>query len=136
MLQTPAKILIVDDDPLVLKTVSRLLAAQGYQTATAESGKKAIELVSHEDFDMVMSDIRMPELDGIETIEIIKKHYEHHGKVCAFMFITGYVDDERAREARRLGGAGFLPKPFEIDDLLATVKFQLEMQNYPPPESA
>lgn len=85
----PKRILVVDDDPLVLESVSRLLKSQGYQIIAVESGTKAIELVKEQDSDLVISDIRMPEIDGVETVQIIQAHYDHHGKSCAFMFMDG-----------------------------------------------
>lgn len=119
------KILIVDDDALVLKSLARVLEREGYQTTTADSGKKAIELVSKENFDLVMSDIRMPELDGIETVEIIKKHYDRHRKLCAFMFITGFAQEIQDQEKLGLKATKILLKPFDIADLLGTVKLEL-----------
>ena len=121
------KILIVDDDPLVLKTVSRLLSSRGYQASTAQSGRKAIQMVAKHDFDLVLSDIRMPELDGVETVQIIKEHYDHHGKTCAFLFITGYSDDKRTEAAANSGRGKVLLKPFEAEDLLENVKLQLRL---------
>ena len=68
-----SKILIVDDDELVIKTLSRLLARQGYQVETAKNAIEAISLAAVRDFDLVISDIRMPGENGIIAVEKIKK---------------------------------------------------------------
>lgn len=123
------KILLVDDDALVLKTLERVLKGEGYVTTSVDSGVKAIELVKKEDFDLVMSDIRMPELDGVETVKIIEEHYKSHGKSCGFVFITAYAEDHRTKEIKDSRRALVL-KPFEVDDLLASI--ELELQHVKP----
>ena len=120
------KILLIDDDFLVLRTLARVLDTRGYETTAVDSGSKAIAAVRKEDFDLVMSDIRMPELDGVETVEIIQEHYRHHGKSCAFMFLTAYPDDRRAREIAKAGRAKLLLKPFEVKDLLELIELELQ----------
>ncbi len=68
----------------------------------------------------------MPELDGVETVEIIQEHYRHHRKSCAFMFITAYPDDRRAKEITNSGQAKMMLKPFEIEDLLGSIELELQ----------
>lgn len=121
-----AKILVIDDDFLVLRTLGRVLDACGYEATAVDSGMKAIDLVKKHDFDLVMSDIRMPELDGVETVKIIEEHYKSHGKNCAFMFITAYPDDRRAEDAKKLSRDRFMVKPFEIDELLKMIEMELQ----------
>ena len=123
-----AKILLIDDDLLVLRTLARALNSRGYETATVDSGPKAVERVKKEDFDLVMSDIRMPELDGVETADIIQEHCRRHGKSCAYLFITAYPDDRRAREITTSGRAKLLAKPFEIEELLELIGLELQMR--------
>lgn len=74
-----AKILVIDDDFLVLRAIVRVLDGRGYETTAVDSGVKAIELVKKEDFDLVMSDIRMPEMDGVETSGLWKNTIEITG---------------------------------------------------------
>ena len=123
---TKAKILLIDDDVLVLRTLARVLDTQGYETTAVNSGVKAIERVKKEDFDLVMSDIRMPELDGVETVKIIEEHHRHHGKSCAYMFITAYPDDQRTKGVSSLGRPKLMLKPFEIEDLLGSIELELQ----------
>ena len=126
------KILLIDDDPLVLRTLERLLKAQGYRTTAADSGLKAIELVKKEDFDLVMSDIRMPEMDGVETMEIIQEHCRSRGKCCACMFITAYPEDRRVQEIVRTGGSRMILKPFEVEELLRSIELELQVRPASP----
>lgn len=122
---TKTKILLIDDDFLVLRTLARVLEGRGYETTAVNSGTQAIERVKKEDFDLVMSDIRMPELDGVETVKIIQEHHRYHGKSCAYMFVTAYPEDRGAKEIVSSGGARLMLKPFEVDDLLESVKLEL-----------
>ena len=71
----------------------------------------------------------MPEMDGVETMRIIEEHCRRHGKSCASMFITAYPDDDRAKEITSSGRTRIMPKPFDVDDLLASI--QLELQTRP-----
>ena len=124
------KILVIDDDFLVLRAIVRVLDGRGYETTAVDSGVKAIELVKKEDFDLVMSDIRMPELDGVETVQIIEEHYKNHGKSCAFMFVTAYPDDSRVKKVAGSGRTRLMLKPFDVEDLLGSI--ELELQTHPP----
>lgn len=126
-----AKILLIDDDRLVLRSIARVLDKQGYETTGVDSGVKAIELVKREEFDLVMTDIRMPELDGVETVKIIEEHYQRHGKCCAFMFITAYAEDHRTKEISKSGRHRLLLKPFEVEELLQSIELELQA----PPSS-
>lgn len=121
-----AKILLIDDDSLVLRTLVRILDANGYETTAVNSGSKAIEMVKKEDFDLVMTDLRMPELDGVETVKIVEEHYRRHRKSCAYMFITAYPEDHRVKEIQKAGRAKLMLKPFEVDDLLGLVELELQ----------
>ena len=71
----------------------------------------------------------MPELDGVETVKIIEEHHRHHGKSCAYMFITAYPEDHRVKEIENFHRARLMLKPFEVEDLLGLV--QLELQARP-----
>ena len=79
-----ASILIIDDDAAVSRTLSLILTRAGYQVSTATSGRKGLELLSHDNFDLVLTDIIMPELDGIEAIRRIRSDHPgpaHHRDV-------------------------------------------------------
>jgi 3-oxoacyl-[acyl-carrier-protein] synthase II len=116
-------ILLVDDDILVLNSLEKIFKKEGYSIATAKSGKEALDKIGQLDFDLVIIDIRMPELDGIETVGRIKEIRSNAGKsVIPIIFITGYSDIEAIEKANALGEV--VLKPFDLEDLLSRVKQQ------------
>ena len=121
------KILIIDDDELVGKSVNKLLQSKGYEVHLTQSAKKALELVAENEFDLIISDIRMPEMDGIEVIRRIKEYQnQNDGAKSEFMAITGYASDDAPTEGAKLGIANFILKPFESNKFLDAVKNCLE----------
>lgn len=129
---TPQKgrILLIDDDPLVLVSLTQLLQKQGYAVSPANSAQKALEKIWEGDFDLVVSDIRMPEKDGLQTIEEIKEWQRRNGKQSGFMFITGYADEDAPQHATRLGVDEFILKPFDIQQFLGAIERQLEIHRH------
>ncbi|MBD3245407.1 MAG: response regulator [Candidatus Omnitrophica bacterium] len=112
------RILLVDDDVLVLKSLSRALKAKGYEVVSAQSGEDALTICSREKIDLIICDIRMPEMSGRETLHKIR--HECYVSVPAIM-ITGYAGNEDLRKSDDLGIIAFLYKPFDIQDLLQRV---------------
>lgn len=127
------KILIVDDNKLVLTTLKRLLQGAGYETTAANDGLEAVEKIKKAEFDLVITDIRMPGLNGIETIEKIRAFLKD-GKRDAVpeLVITAYDNEENLKKVEELHVAGFLNKPFDMQELLIAVnkniKAEKEMQ--------
>jgi len=123
----PKRILLIDDEKLVVMTLARLLKRQGYEVITALTGKKAIETVEKTDLDLIISDIRMPDLDGIEAIikmrEIVK---ESKRQAIPEVLITGYASDEAHERAKELNVADYIYKPFDTKAFLGTVKRNLK----------
>ncbi|MBM3246866.1 MAG: response regulator [Candidatus Omnitrophica bacterium] len=120
-------ILIIDDDKLIAVTLKRLLTREGYDVATAHSGKRALALMEKFDFDLVMSDIKMPEMDGIETVKKIREYLaQSHKKPIPEIFITAYAKEEIYQQALELGACGYIEKPFDIKALLLTTRQALE----------
>lgn len=76
-------ILVIDDEGLVTKTLKRMLSKEGYNTVIASSGMEALSKVQEADFDLIVSDVRMPEMDGIETIEKIRRVLQESGNAAA-----------------------------------------------------
>lgn len=117
------RILVVDDDLLVLSSLEKLLRKENYEILTAQSGKDALEKVERIDFDLIIIDIRMPELDGIETVKRIKTIGKDKGKSdVPVVFITGYADLAANVQAEKLGEV--ILKPFNLEDLLDRIKEQ------------
>jgi CheY-like chemotaxis protein len=117
------KILVIDDEELITKSLLRLLSAEGYNVAVAKNGSEALDRVKGADFDLIVSDVRMPELDGIETIRQIRAYLEKSNKnQIPEILITGYADKEKYETAMDLKVADYLYKPFDREDFLKVVK--------------
>ncbi len=115
-------VLVVDDEPNYLVVLSELLRDGGFEVFTAQSGKEALPIVLGADLDVVISDIKMPGMDGIELLENIK----NLNRELPVILITAYAEVEKAVEAMRLGAFNYLAKPFPNDALLASVDKAIE----------
>ena len=113
-----ARILIVDDDPGQRSLLSSFLEGQGFETVLASSGERALEMLRKQDFSMVISDVRMPGLTGLETL---RRAREQHA-VLPVLLVTAYADIREAVGAMRDGALNYLVKPIDLDELLATVQ--------------
>jgi CheY-like chemotaxis protein len=124
----PKKILLIDDDQLVLKSVGRYLKIKGYQVELATSGAEAIEKTKASLFDLVISDVRMPELNGVETLKGITEIYrqQHRDTLPPAVIMTGYSSEAADRQSEALGIVDYLYKPFDLDELLKVVERSLE----------
>lgn len=121
------KILVIDDEELVIESVRRLLKREGYDATVVTSGKQALDKVKETDFDLVVSDIRMPELDGINVIKHIREYFrENKKKAIPEILITGYSTPESFKQAQELRVADYIYKPFDIIDFLEVVKKSLK----------
>jgi CheY-like chemotaxis protein len=119
-------ILVIDDEGLITKTLKKLLGKEGFNAVITSSGQEAMEKMKIENFDLVICDIRMPEIDGIETIERIRKIQAEKGKTpCPEIIITGYADEEKYKSAVNLKVADYIFKPFDTKQFLETVRRNL-----------
>lgn len=117
------KILILDDDVLILKTITNLLVRSGYELETAKCAAEAYEKIKKTSFDLVISDIRMPEENGIAFMKRIKNElFTKAGRDIPFIFITGYASEDAPIEALKLGAKDYILKPFDLDELMSSVK--------------
>jgi CheY-like chemotaxis protein len=117
------KILVIDDEELVIKSISKLLTKNGYAVTVVKSGKDALEKLKNTDFDLTICDVRMPQMDGIETIKQMRAYLEKANKKSpSSILITGYVDPDKYDLALDLEVANYLPKPFDNKELLEAVK--------------
>jgi two-component system NtrC family response regulator len=115
-------ILIVDDEPNYLIVLSELLRDEGYEVFTADSGISGLKIARETDLDMVISDMKMPGMDGIELLARLKEYAPH----LPVILITAYAEVEKAVEAMHLGAFTYLAKPFSNEQLLATVRKAVE----------
>lgn len=116
------RILIVDDEPIVVKSCERILSPEGYSVDTALNGREAIEKLGKDGFDLVITDIKMPDMDGIELLRWIRNSKPDTGVVI----ITGYPSQESIKEALRLRILDYLPKPFSPSLLIETTQKAIE----------
>jgi NADH:ubiquinone oxidoreductase subunit E len=107
-------ILVVDDEPIVIKSCKRILKAEGYNVNSATSGQDAINILQEKDYDLVITDLKMPEVDGIDLIKWLRSSKPQTGIVV----ITGYPSQETIKDALNLGIIDYLPKPFTPPTLI------------------
>jgi len=107
------KILVVDDDVMVRNFLERFLSKKSYQVDTAENGNQAIEIIKKERPHLVLLDIKMPAMNGIDVLKEIKKIDPSVGVIM----ITALQEEEIAQEAMKLGADDYICKPFDIDYL-------------------
>jgi DNA-binding NtrC family response regulator len=112
------RILIVDDDPGQRSLLDSFLRSQGFDTVLAGSGEQALELLSREQFGMMISDVRMPGLTGLETLRRARQHHS----TLPVLLVTAYADIREAVGAMRDGALNYLAKPIDLDELLFTVQ--------------
>lgn len=116
-------ILLVDDDKLVGMTIQRLLKSRGYTVSFVDNGAAAIRKVEELDFNLIISDIRMSKLDGIETIQRIREYLRGQSKdLIPEIFITGFADNQSYKKAQRLGVADFIYKPFDANKFIQIIE--------------
>lgn len=115
-------ILLVDDDPLVLHGVARQLEADGFKVTQASSGKQALERLSSDHFDLIVTDLVMDEPNGLDVLEYTKRKIPN----TAVIILTGYGDVHAAIDALRLGADDYLLKPSDPDELLIRIKGSIE----------
>ena len=122
------RILIVDDTSKNIQVVASTLKEDGYQMAFAQSGKTAIEKTLANKFDLILLDIMMPEMNGFEVCEQLKKN--PGTKDIPVMFFTAKADIESIVRGFELGGVDYLTKPFNRKELLARVRTHLSLKHY------
>ncbi len=111
------KILVVDDEESLREICKDALRDEGYQVLQAENGQEALNVISSNEIDLVISDLRMPEMSGLELLEKINDKQLD----IDFLVMTGFATIETAVECMKMGAADYLPKPFNINHLLVKV---------------
>ena len=111
------RVLVVDDEPVVNESCRRVLADEGFDVESTESGRDGLDRARTQHFDLVITDLRMPDLDGMELVRSIRR--ERPG--TAVVVITGYGTVASAVQAIRLGVSDYLEKPFTPDQLTQAV---------------
>src|SRR5258708_32676372 len=114
----PPRILIVDDDPGQRSLLDSFLRGQGISTLPVSSGEQALEALRGSQFNMMISDVRMPGLSGLETLRQARKEHA----TLPVLLVTAYADIREAVGAMRDGAVNYLAKPIDLDELLSTVR--------------
>ncbi len=122
------RILIVDDDPGQRSLLDSFLSSQGFVTVPVSSGEQALDILRTGDISMMISDVRMPGLTGLETLR--RARQEH--AVLPVLLVTAYADIREAVGAMRDGALNYLAKPIDLDELLATVQQATGMSKMVP----
>lgn len=119
-----SKILVIEDEAAIRRVLIKILSeeSEAYQVSEAEDGIKGIELLKKEDYDLVLCDIKMPKMDGVEVLEAAKKLKPE----IPFIMISGHGDLDTAVNTMRLGAFDYISKPPDLNRLLTTVRNALD----------
>ena len=119
-----SKILVIEDEAAIRRVLIKILSeeSEGYQVLEAEDGTKGLEMLKKDDFDLVLCDIKMPKMDGVEVLEAAKKEKPE----VPFIMISGHGDLDTAVNTMRLGAFDYISKPPDLNRLLTTVRNALD----------
>ncbi|MBI5187114.1 MAG: response regulator [Nitrospinae bacterium] len=112
------KILLVDDDPSIIKLLIAILEKENYDTVEAVNGKKGLEMIKHEKPDLVLLDLMMPEMNGAQVLEIIKKEHPE----LPVIIVTAHGSEDKAVDLMKGGAIDYIKKPFDREEVLARVR--------------
>jgi response regulator RpfG family c-di-GMP phosphodiesterase len=121
--ETP-RVLVVDDEKVIREILADFLSLEGFHVATAQDGIGALEELAQSQFDMVISDLKMPNMGGLELLEAIKKEHE----TVLTVIMTGFGTVETAIEAMKKGAYDYILKPFKVEEVVHIVHRGLEKQ--------
>jgi two-component system NtrC family response regulator len=115
-------VLVVDDEPNYLIVLSELLKEEGFEVLTAERGEEGLKIVEETDLDLVITDMRMPGMDGLELLKAVKSY----NKELPVIMITAFGEVEKAVGAMKAGAYNYLAKPFNNEELLLNIRKAIE----------
>jgi DNA-binding NtrC family response regulator len=121
-------ILIADDEPNIRRVLEAMFTKQGFQVITAENGRRAISLANDTKVDVLISDLIMPDMSGVEVLKAVKQIRPE----CSAIMVTAYGTIKTAVEAMRLGAYDYITKPFDLDQVLKLVKRSLDDREAAP----
>src|SRR5690349_17226918 len=119
-----SNILIVDDEQSYRQLLSLVFEPDGHVIRTASNGLEALDVLQAEPVDVIISDVKMPDMDGIEMLRAVRETLPDLGVI----FMTAFASVETAREAFKLGADDFIQKPFDVEELKLLVKKTIEKQ--------
>src|SRR5271169_1523093 len=118
------RILIIDDEEIIRESCRRVIEPAGYEVRTAKEGREGLQLLNAGRVDLVLTDLKMPDIDGIEVLIKIKENWPD----TQVIIMTGYGTVNTAVRAMKMGVFDYIEKPFSPDDLLALVDRALSRQ--------
>jgi DNA-binding NtrC family response regulator len=121
-MNTQQKILIIDDEAIALQNLMHVLKKEGYSILGTQSGSDALEILAKERFDLVLTDLKMEKVDGMQILTRTREQYPD----TEVIMITGYATLETAIEAMKLGAYHYIAKPFKLEEVRKVVKEALE----------
>ena len=121
-MQGNIKILIVDDETITLMNLVRVMEKEGYEVVGVSSGPDALKILEEQEFDAVLTDLKMEEVDGIQILKSCKELYPN----TEVIMITGYATVEGVVSAIKNGAFHYLAKPLELDEVIKVVKEAVE----------
>ena len=113
------KILICEDNQLAMHTLSFILEKEGFKSDTAEDGNKALTLLQNTDYDLILVDIHLPFISGLELIKYLRSDLKMNTPV---LVLTAFSDLQMQRQAGELGISGYIVKPFDPSDLIQRIR--------------
>ena len=115
-------ILLVDDEERFRTNLSKMLTAQGFEVTAVDSGLKALDELAQQSYDVILLDMRMPAMNGLETLAAIKQSHPE----AEVIFLTGHASVDAAAEIIRLGGSEYLLKPCPLEEVIAKIETAFE----------
>src|SRR3982751_3452452 len=112
------KALIVDDDKVTLDLLTFQLQSEGFKTTAAECGEDGLQLVRDDDFDIILTDLNLPDISGIEMV----KRSKQIAPLTEIIMVTGFGSTEKAIEATKAGAFHFVEKPVDFDELFSLIE--------------
>jgi hypothetical protein len=116
------RILVGEDSSIIINLTKSVLAFENYEMKAAKNGKLVLELFEKEDFDLILMDLSMPVMNGVECTKIIRALSDPKKSQLPIIAISGNINNYTMDEFRKIGFNEFIPKPLDFDMLLATVK--------------
>ena len=113
------KILVCEDNPLALKTITVVLERDGFETDAAEDGNMAIDLLSRRDYDLLLVDIHLPYHSGLELVKFVRSDLR---KDTPVVILTAFSDPQMQHQAGELGISGYIVKPFDPTQLILKIR--------------
>ena len=129
--EAPIRLLLVDDDPLIVHSLSEFLRLEGYLVDSAPNGVQAVQMLAVTRYNLVLTDVNMPRTNGLELLRTLRNNYPN----VVVLVITGYGTIENAVEAVKMGSFDYLTKPIIDDEIRVTIQNALKQQTRCSPKT-